>query len=44
MDRRAWRSELETTYHLRTLGASRVEGPTVWIAAQRNGEACEACQ
>ena len=52
MYRRAWRAGLKTTYYLRTLGASRVEGPTVTraapvacsIEAARNGEECEACQ
>jgi ribonucleoside-diphosphate reductase alpha chain len=53
MYRHAWRSGLKTTYYLRTLGASRVEGPTVSrtvpaaacsIEAQRTGEECEACQ
>ena len=52
MYRRAWRSGLKTTYYLRTLGASRIEGPTVArvaaaacsIEAARNGEECEACQ
>ena len=52
MYRRAWRSGLKTTYYLRTLGASRIEGPTVSrvaaaacsIEAARNGEECEACQ
>jgi ribonucleoside-diphosphate reductase alpha chain len=52
MYRHAWRSGLKTTYYLRTLGASRVEGPTVSraaavacsIEAARNGEECEACQ
>ncbi len=29
MYRRAWRAGLKTTYYLRTLGASRIEGPTV---------------
>jgi ribonucleoside-diphosphate reductase alpha chain len=54
MYRRAWRAGLKTTYYLRTLGASRIEGPTVTrtapeavacsIEAARNGEECEACQ
>jgi ribonucleoside-diphosphate reductase alpha chain len=56
MYRHAWRAGLKTTYYLRTLGASRIEGPTVTraapdaaalacsIEAQRNGEECEACQ
>jgi len=52
MYRRAWRAGLKTTYYLRTLGASRIEGPTVprataaacSIEAARNGEECEACQ
>jgi ribonucleoside-diphosphate reductase alpha chain len=52
MYRRAWRSGLKTTYYLRTLGASRIEGPMVSraaaaacsIEAARNGEECEACQ
>jgi ribonucleoside-diphosphate reductase alpha chain len=33
MYRRAWRAGLKTTYYLRTLGASRIEGPTVTRAA-----------
>ena len=48
MYRRAWRAGLKTTYYLRTLGASRIEGATVAracsIEAARNGEECEACQ
>jgi ribonucleoside-diphosphate reductase alpha chain len=33
MYRRAWRAGLKTTYYLRTLGASRIEGPTVTRSA-----------
>jgi ribonucleoside-diphosphate reductase alpha chain len=44
MYRRAWRAGLKTTYYLRTLGASRVEGPTVVRSAASGLPAAVAAQ
>jgi len=42
MYRRAWHTGLKTTYYLRTLGASSIEGPTTTVKKELRGVVAEA--